>query len=157
MSNNLTTSINSVDATGNTIQDSVSLDDTSDGRGVATLTVKDLSGTQDYQPFQTVTLQDAANGDSFSGYINDTQQAALPPSAGLLHTLNTVDQHYLADKRYYSGPEFQYRFAGDIATALLEEVLSQEGVTASYAVDNDQSISDWSTGTFSDTVVTNNI
>lgn len=140
----------------NIIEATLQCDDTSDGRSVATFVVKDLTGTQHYQPGQPVVITDTTNNYSFTGVVNDSQETPLPPNAAILSNVSCVDGHYYGDKRYWAGPEWTNRNAGDIAIDLLQNVLAAEGIVSSYAVDRDQTLADWSKGTQNGTQATAN-
>jgi len=130
---------------------------TLDGRSVATFTVKDLTGLNHYQPGQEILITDTVSGETYTGTINDSDETNLYPNPCIYSAITCVDGHYFADKRYYSGPEYQNTSCGDIATDLLSTVLAAEGITASYASRNDSTPTQWSSGTLSNAVATNNI
>jgi len=124
-----------IGTTNITTVENASVEYTSDGRSTATITVRDLAGAYDFQPRTSVTINDSTNNYSFEGVVNDSQKTPDADGTALIHTVNCVDASDTAGKRYYSGPEWQNRTAGDIATDLVANVLSAEGITANYAID----------------------
>lgn len=137
---------------------SATVDDTSDQRGTAKFTVVDESGTTHYQPGQPVEITDTfavtpSNPDGliFAGYIDNVVENNLWPNPAMTSACQCIGKHYLADKRYYSGPEFSSDYAGDIAAEFLS-VLAAEGVKAAFARDHTSTFAQWSAGTLSNTV-----
>jgi hypothetical protein len=126
-------------------------EETVDGRSVATATVYDAPGTAVYEPRTPVLITDSLTGYSFSGYVNDDQTRPDANGVAIWHTLACVDETDLASKRYYSGTEWQNRNAGDIATDIVDSTLAAEGVTANYAIDEDNGADDWQQGTQTNT------
>src|SRR4051812_21596179 len=125
--------------------------ETVDGRSVATATVYDAPGTAVYEPRTPILITDSLTGYSFSGYVNDDQTKPDANGVAIWHTLACVDETDLASKRIYSGTEWQNRNAGDIATDIVDSTLAAEGVTANYAIDEDNGADDWQQGTQTNT------
>lgn len=153
----LTVKIN--DAPVKVLVASANVDDTIDQRATAQFTVVDESGMNHVQPGLPVVITDTfaitplnPDGLVFSGYVDNVDESNLPPNPTIKSTCQCAGQHYLADKRYYNGPEFTSVYAGDIATEFISSVLSQEGVTASFARDHTSTVAEWSAGTLSTTV-----
>jgi hypothetical protein len=138
-------------------EQSLQLSQTVDQRSTAQFVVEDAAGTGNYRPGQFVQITDTVLGVLFSGYINDVQSLRLYPAVNREHTIQCVDMHYLADKRSYSGNEYVNRYAGDIASDLLQNVLSAEGVTASYSVRRDTSTAQFNQGTLSNVTGASNL
>lgn len=139
------------------LEQSVNIQDTADGRSVASFTIKDSTGAAKYQPGQPVTIVDTVGSYTYTGYINDTALTNLTPNTTNLIVVNCIDGHYIPDKRLYAGPEYQNRYAGDIVVDLIANNLASDGITAAYAVDNDQSLSAWAMGTLTNVVASNNV
>lgn len=139
------------------LEQSVSVQDTADGRSVASFTVKDLTGLADYQYGQPVTIVDSVGNYTYTGYVNDTDKTNLTPNPGNLIVVNCIDGHYLPDKRLYSGPEYINRYAGDIITDLIATELAAEGITAAYASRNDNNLTSWAAGTLTSVVASSNV
>jgi hypothetical protein len=132
---------------------SLQIHDTIDGRSTLEFVEEDITGTHDYASGQKVLVTDLDTGNIlFTGYVNDVKKTTLYPNAANELDISCVDAHYLADKVFYAGPEYQNRQAGDIVTDLLRNTLAQEGITSAYAARNDQSTAQWREGVLSNTI-----
>ncbi len=98
-----------------------------EGRQTASFDVIDLDGSDTYTDGQIVEIE--SNGELiFSGVIQEPESERLSPSGGLLHHIQCIDWHYLADKRL-AAESYVSQSAGDIATDLFTKYLEPEGVT----------------------------
>lgn len=138
------------------IDQSVQTHETQDGNCTAQFVVLDATGAAYYQAGQEVSIIDSTFSYTYTGYIHDTALVNLYPNADNEITVNCMDGHYIPGKRYYSGPEWSNMYAGDIATDLFNKVLHAEGITASYAARNDQTLANWQQGTLTNTLATTN-
>lgn len=129
----------------------ISENNTMDGRSVTTLTVYDAAGTLDFQPRTPVSVSDTLNNYFFTGFVSNDVKTPEPNGVALTHAVACVDDTDTAGNHYYAGPEWTNRYAGDIVTDLVANVLSADGILASYALDEDKSVSDWQQGTQSNT------
>lgn len=150
-------------ATLSVLEQTLQVQDTLDQRSTCTFKIHDSTGTVHYQCGQPVTVTDTLSitpanptGLIFSGYINDVQELNLNPNPNIISTLNCIDEHYIADKRV-AQTDYTNWFAGDIVSDLLGRVLSQEGITASYALRRDSTIADWVQGILSNVAATTNV
>lgn len=102
-------------------------------RSQASFTVKtDLSTF--FDQYEQVFIYDGSNTLTFSGYISQVTTTAYPIAGYATHQVSCTDQHFLADKRVYYAT-FTNRTAGVIVTAILNNILSQEGVTVGQIYD----------------------
>ncbi|MFA5667552.1 MAG: hypothetical protein WC944_11245, partial [Candidatus Cloacimonadaceae bacterium] len=98
-----------------------------EGRQTASFDVIDLDGSDTYTDGQIVEIE--SNGELiFSGVIQEPESERLSPSGGLIHHIQCIDWHYLADKRL-AAESYISQSAGDIATDLFTKYLEPEGVT----------------------------
>ena len=153
----ITAYINTIAVQASIIDGSLSTDDTTDQIGSPTLKIYDFAGTMVYSPGMTISFTDSTSGYAFSGFISDDAITPEPNGVSLVHTLNCIDGNALAARRYYAGPEWTNRYAGDIVVDLIENVLSAEGITGNYAVDTDRSVANWQEGTLNNVQVTNDL
>ncbi len=111
---------------------SFEIDDSVNAVSTCTFTIRDDSGTNHYTKRQQVLVIDSVKGLVYSGYINSVEEDRESPNTLIKSAVAIRDNHDLAEKRTYPGPDFTNAYAGTIATSLLD-ILAVEGVTAQYA------------------------
>lgn len=70
----------------------------------------------------------------FSGYVDEVGEIQVSGNTALIHTLEVVDNHYLADKRIVALSD-EDALAGDIVQDIIDEYLAPEGVSAGTVQD----------------------
>ncbi len=100
-------------------------------RSTANLKVWDLEGTRGrVLKGMPIRIIDPASAIAFDGYVDDPVGIRInPDDTPVGWTLACVDYHYLADKRTFADG-FIATAAGTIVTAIIDQVLVEEGVTA---------------------------
>jgi hypothetical protein len=150
----LTVSINSNPV--NIFEGSFGEDDSINSVSTLTFRVRDDGGTNHYTKGQPVSVTDSVSGLSYTGFITTAIEDRVSPSTLIKTDIGVRDNHYLAEKRTYDGPEFTNTPAGAIFCHLLN-VLSSEGITAKYAADRDTTSTDFNAGTLTSAVGTSNV
>jgi hypothetical protein len=89
---------------------------------------------QHFQQYQQVLIYDNTNTLVFSGYITTPKEQKPGFQNSLIHTITCIDQHWLADKRRVVA-SYSNKTVGFIAQDLLNNILSQEGVTVGIIYD----------------------
>lgn len=113
--------------------------------------VIDYAGTAHFVKGEQVVVTDPALGTIFSGYLYTDKEYPQYPSGAILHEMDCIDQHYLADKRTYTRTYSTSTYAGKIAGDMLHDVLLAEGVNQNFAVHFDSTITDFNQGIISGT------
>lgn len=102
-------------------------------RGQASFMARTTTATH-FQQYMPVTIYDASNTLAFSGYITQPKEQKPGFQNSLLHTIQCVDQHYLADKRRIAA-SYTNKTCGYIAQDIVKTILSQEGVSVGMIYD----------------------
>jgi|SRR5579859_2982486 len=111
----------------------------------------DYSGTAHFVRGEQVVVSDPALGVFFTGFINSDKEVPQYPSGAILHTIDCIDLHYLADKRTYTRTYPNPTLAGKVAVDMLDDVLVAEGISPNFALADNITQTDWSTGTLVNT------
>lgn len=138
------------------VDGSFEIDDSVNTVSTCMFKVRDDSGANHYLKSQQITISDSVKGTVYTGFINGVDEQNYRPNTLIVSSVTVVDNHYLAEKRTYPGPEFTNQYAGIIAVAQLN-ALAAEGVTAKYALDLETKQSDFAAGTLSGTLATTNV
>src|SRR2546423_2764454 len=121
------------------------------------VTVIDVNSAWAFQKGQQVSLSDTSQGTLFTGFVNTSQINKVPGSnTARYHQLVCIDNHFIALKRT-SNRVYNGQYAGVIVADMVNDVLSAEGVTANYAIRDDNTRIDFAQGTLSGTQATNNL
>ncbi len=127
----------------------------------ADFTVYDSTGVVHFQFRQEVTITDSVLGLVFSGYVYDSTETNYYPQAAIKHVVTCTDQRDLMTKRVASGlnddANMSNQYAGDNVVYLLANYLSQEGVTASYAMQQADNQTDFASGSLANVVAADNL
>jgi hypothetical protein len=128
--------------------DTISFDEKIDDPATATFDVPDQVAYSLSQ-YQVVNITDTVSGVLlYAGYIMSVADVAFPGNTGIrMRTITCTGNRWLAEKRYWTGPEFDGWTAGDVAAELHRVVLASEGVTAAYALRHDMDASSFGAGT----------
>ncbi len=127
------------------------LDDAISSISTFLCTVEDLSGTQHFKRGMQITIADSARGTFYTGFVMTSIETAFLPQTYLESQIACVDNHYLVDKRTYTGPEYVNQYAGAILADMLS-YLSSEGITAQYASLRETTQAQLALGTISNVV-----
>src|SRR5258708_2431145 len=118
--------------------------------------VKDDSGSNHYTKGQPVSITDSVNGLQYTGFVSAAIEDRVSPNTLIITDIGVRDNHYLAEKRTYDGPEAQNIYAGVMFCQLLN-ALASEGITAKYAFRRDTTAADFNAGTLTGVVGTSNV
>src|SRR5258708_18695927 len=118
--------------------------------------VKDDSGSNHYTKGQPVSITDSVNGLQYTGFVSAAIEDRVSPNTLIITDIGVRDNHYLAEKRTYDGPEAQNIYAGVMFCQLLN-TLASEGITAKYAFRRDTSATDFNAGTLTGVVGASNV
>ncbi len=110
---------------------SVSIEHRVAERSTANLKVWDLDGTRGrVVKGMPIRILDPAGAIAFDGYVDDAEgNRPNPLDTPVGWEVSCIDYHYLADKRTFVDG-FTETAAGTIVTAIIDQVLTEEGVTA---------------------------
>src|SRR5260221_3072914 len=150
----LTVSINSVAV--NILENSFQETDAISTVSTLAFKVRDDSGANHYTKGQPVSITDSANGLQCTGFVSAAIEDRVSPNTLIITDIGVRDNHYLAEKRTYDGPEAQNIYAGVMFCQLLN-TLASEGITAKYAFDRDTTATDFNAGTLSGVVAASNV
>lgn len=121
-----------------------------------TFTVLDPSNAFTFQKGQQITLTDSASTISFTGTISTSIKYRVGTGNFRQHDIDCNDLHQVADERttnrIYNG-----QYAGVIMAGMANDVLSGDGVTANYAIREDNTQAEFGQGTLSGTSATSNL
>ena len=131
------------------------LSDAVDQRSILTLTGEDTAGTLSYTPAMPVIFSDHDQGKLYDGYLNSDRvtKPAAGGSAQLEHYLTFADHHRDLDKRANTVNYLNWT-AGDMACDMIQQTLSQEGITGDFALESDYTPTTFAQGTLTNTVAT---
>lgn len=119
-------------------------------------TVLDPNNSFTFQKGQQMTLTDSANTISFTGTVNTSIKYRIGTGNFRQHDIDSNDMHQVADERatnrIYNG-----QFAGVIMAGMANDVLSADGITANYAIREDNTQAEFGQGTLSGTMATPNL
>jgi len=106
------------------------IDDVVESRSTASFSVVDESGTKEYVKGQPVEIYD---GDEllFAGVVESSDFDRMSPTNTRIHHVQTIDWHYLADKRIIA-KAYENQPIGQIVRDIVDSILSQEGVSVDY-------------------------
>src|SRR5258708_9264170 len=110
--------------------------------------LKDDRGANHYTKGQPVSITDSVNGLQYTGFVSAAIEDRVSPNTLIITDIGVRDNHYLAEKRTYDGPEAQNIYAGVMFCQLLN-TLASEGITAKYAFRRDTTATDFNAGTLS--------
>jgi|SRR5579859_1894995 len=117
----------------------------------------DYAGTAHFVKGEQVVVSDPVLGIIFNGYVSSDKEIPQYPSGAILHSIDCIDQHYLADKRTYTRTYTTPSLAGKIAVDHLHDVLLAEGVTQNFAEHFDTTPTDFSQGIITSTIGASNV
>lgn len=118
--------------------------------------VKDDAGTSHFSKGQPVSVTDSVSGVSYTGFVSAAIEDRVSPNTLIVTDIGARDNHYLAEKRTYDGPEATNILAGAMFCLMLN-TLNSEGITAKYAVRRDTTQTDFSAGTLTGVSATSNV
>src|SRR5260221_3508636 len=150
----LTVSINSVAV--NILENSFQETDAISTVSTLAFKVRDDSGANHYTKGQPVSITDSANGLQCTGFVSAAIEDRVSPNTLIITDIGVRDNHYLAEKRTYDGPEAQNIYAGVMFCQLLN-TLASEGITAKYAFRRDTTAADFNAGTLTGVVGASNV
>lgn len=110
------------------VKGSLSIEDVIDERTICSFTVIDVNGNYQFKHGQQVIVAEPV-GIVFSGVIDRPVKRKVGSDAE--HYITCVDWHYLADKRIIA-KAYQDEYAGQIVRDIVDQYLSEEGVTMDY-------------------------
>jgi hypothetical protein len=135
---------------------SYQLSDKVDARSTLSVVIYDATGSYTFQFGQPIVITDYLEGVRFTGFIQKSSDTKIPAQPAIWHTLDCMDNHFLADKRT-SNRIYNNQYTGVIAASMANDVLASEGVTTNYAIRDDNTQTEFGQGTLSGTVATGNL
>lgn len=132
------------------------LDDKVDERSAVRLSFYDPNASYAFQFGQPVMITDTLEGIKFTGFVMKPVTTKYDGQAALNWTVDCADNEFLAGKKT-SNRIITNQFAGVAAASMVNDHLSQDGVTANYALRDDNSQSDFNQGTLAGTTATSNL
>jgi len=108
------------------VKGSLSIDARIEERSVASFTIEDTLGVLTFQRGEPVTIFDGANL-IYGGFISTPEMVRVAPSGGLYHSIECIDNHFLADKRLVIAA-WSATDVDVIVTALHTDYLTDEGI-----------------------------
>lgn len=115
-------------------------------------TLRDDAGTAHFHKPQQVIVSDSS-GTIFTGEVATDEEDKVPAQSMIWHTIDTLDPTEKARKRT-AEKQYAGQYAGIIVADMAKNVLAAEGITANYAIDVDDTQSDFVAGTLSNTTAT---
>lgn len=137
--------------TYNIADNSFSIDARVDERSRCRFVIEDLAGTLHFAKGQPVVVTDSTLGIRFTGEIASSTEVAIVQR--LEHSIDCVDVQDIPGRRT-SNDVYTNQYAGVMVAKQHQSYLSAEGITASYALDQDTLQGDFAAGTLSNTVST---
>src|SRR5258708_11510231 len=74
--------------------------------------IRDDSGSNHYTKGQPVSITDSVNDLQYTGFVSAAIEDRVSPNTLIITDIGVRDNHYLAEKRTYDGPEAQHIYAG---------------------------------------------
>lgn len=139
------------------IEDTLDITQSLDERQRLQTDVIDYTGSLHFVKGEQVVLTDPVLGVMFNGYLNSDQEFDIYPTGAIRHTIDCIDQHYLADKRTYTHTYDSPQVAGKLVVDQLSSVLVPEGIAQNFAQHTDSTTTDFAQGILNSTVSTNNV
>ncbi|HEX3640204.1 MAG TPA: DUF2341 domain-containing protein [Ktedonobacteraceae bacterium] len=144
-------------STYNIFQGSFKLSTKIDERSTCDFVIRDDNSAFLFQKGQQVTISDTLQGTIFTGFINTSQINKVPGNNTMrYHTIACIDNHFIADKRT-SNRVYTNQYGGVIVAGMVNDVLAAEGVSANYAIREDNNQADFGQGTLAGTMATPNL
>lgn len=109
-------------------EDSLSISDVIEERSTASFDVLDLTSSEAIVKGNPVEIYNESDELIFAGFVEIAEKQEISRDAGLVYTIQCVDNHYLADKRIAAG-SYLNQTAGYIVDDLFDAYLAPEGVT----------------------------
>jgi hypothetical protein len=139
------------------LQGTWNVDDAINSISTCSFTVVDASGSASFTRGMQVSITDSVKGLIYTGFVSTAQRTrAASPNVLVFAQVAVVDNHYLAEKRTYQGPEYVNTYAGAIFADMCANVLASEGIVAQYASRRDVSVAEFNAGTLSNVAGTTN-
>jgi len=134
---------------------SYALDDSINAMSTLLLTVRDDTGLNHYKRGNRISASDSVRGLLYNGFVMTSQEQNFRPNSYIESQLAAIDNHYLLDKRTYSGPEYTQQYAGAILADQIAQ-LASEGITAQIASVRETTQANFALGTLSNVVAATN-
>src|SRR5882757_9433717 len=119
-------------------------------------TVLDPSNAFAFQKGQQVAMVDSATTIKFTGTVHSSIKHRLDGSPVYLHDIDCNDMHQVADERA-TNRVYNKQYSGVIVAGMVNDVLSGDGITANYAIREDNTQAEFAQGTLSGTVATSDL
>src|SRR5258708_1352921 len=125
-------------------------------RSKLTFTVLDPTNVFSFQKGQQVTLTDSASTIKFTGTVSTALRYRIGTGTMMHHDIVCDDMHQAADERT-TNKIYINQNAGVIVAGMVNDTISSEGVTANYAIREDNTQVEFSQGTLNGLVATINL
>ncbi len=157
MATSLTIAINAVNSY-NIVEGSFDLPDQIEQNSNCTFTIDDTNGVFLFKKGQQVTVDDTLEGRLFTGEIQGIRRHRGPDDVGthIYHEVTCVNKTKKFDERT-SNKVYTSQYAGAIAVDQIKDLATIGLISANYAMDVDDTQGDFSAGTLSGTIATNNV
>lgn len=108
-------------------------DDSISSVSTVSFIVRDDAGTSHFTKGMPVSISSVQNGLLYTGFVTAAVEDRVSPQTLIKTSIGARDNHTLAENRTYDGAEFTNQYAIVPLCAMLN-TLSQEGITAPYAM-----------------------
>lgn len=125
-------------------------------RSKLAFTVLDPNNSFIFQKGQQITLTDSISSIAFTGTINTSIKYKVGTGNFRQHDIDCNDLHQVADERT-TNKIYNGQYSGVIMAGMSNDVLSGDGITANYAIREDNTQTEFGQGTLSNTVATSNL
>lgn len=119
-------------------------------------TVLDPNNAFTFQKGQQITLTDSASTIQFTGTVHTSVKYRVGTGNFRQHDIDCNDLHQVSDERttnrIYNG-----QYAGVIFAGMTNDVLASDGITANYAIREDNTQAEFGQGTLNGTMATQNL
>jgi len=125
-------------------------------RSKLTFTVLDPNNAFNFVKGQVITLTDSASTIQFTGTVHTSIKYKVGDGNLRQHDIDCNDLHQVADERT-TNRIYTNQYAGVIFAGMTNDVLSGDGITANYAIREDNTQAEFGQGTLSGTAATSNL
>lgn len=108
------------------VKNKTNIEDAIGERSIASFVVIDIHSEFTFTKGMPVTIYDDDDNDIYKGFVNDVKEQR--DGLVLYHSIDVVDNHYLADKRTIA-KAYASEYAGDIVKDIIAEKLAEEDIT----------------------------
>jgi len=111
-------------------------DDSISSVSTVSFIVRDDAGTNHFTKGMPVSISSDENGLLYTGFVSAAVEDRVSPQTLIKTSVGARDNHSIAERRTYDGPEFTNQYAIVPLCAMLD-VLAEDGIAAEYALHRD--------------------